>query len=774
MNEQTLRATFGGLLHDVGKLVYRAGEDARDHSASGYALLCGLLPGEQWRGTLDCVRYHHARALRQARVEPQSLAYIACIADNIAAAADRREIEGGSERVRFNRAQPLLSVFTHLNGEHEGLALEPSLHDGRLRLPGRASPVSAGEYAALLRVLRQGLGDVALSAEWVDSLLCLLESCTANVPSSTFTGESPDISLYDHLKITAAVSACISEYLLGQGETDYRARLLEHEAAFRAEPAFLMVTADLSGIQKFIYTVATSGAQRSLRSRSFFLEVLMEHYVDELLCTCGLSRANLIYSGGGHCYLLLPNTKAARDSAQAVNDRMNDWLIDQFGVRLFMAQGMTACSANELTNTPAEKAPYKEIFARLSSAVSQSKMRRVRAGQLRRLNSEAAGLDGRECTVCGSTDVLREGRCRWCARFEDISVRIQDESRVAYYVTGNSSGHWDVPLPVKEGEVYLSLMDERTARERLRTDTAVRRVYTKNRAFTGLRYSTRLDVCDYYASNQNEELANASAGISRLAVCRMDVDNLGHAFVAGFERRNQTASQERYRFVTLSRTAALSRQLSLFFKRHMREILTDGEPLQVSVVYSGGDDVFLLGAWNHVIDAALRIWQRFAGFTGGALTLSAGIALFDARYPIRLAAEETAVLEQRAKSEPGKDAVSLFDARQRHTYPWRVFANRVIDEKLNELTAFFSGQDERGMAFLYQMTNLLRAAEGDKLNLARYAYLLARLQPSRRSPSFALYERFSRQMYAWACSAEDRTQLITAIYLYVYMNRKAE
>ena len=774
MNEQTLRATFGGLLHDVGKLVYRAGEDARDHSASGYALLSGLLPGEQWRGTLDCVRYHHARTLRQARVEPQSLAYIACIADNIAAAADRREIEGGSEGVRFNRAQPLLSVFTHLNGEHEGLALEPSLHDGRLRLPGRASPVSAGEYAALLRVLRQGLGDVALSAEWVDSLLCLLESCTANVPSSTCTGESPDISLYDHLKITAALGACISEYLLEQGETDYRSRLLAHEADFRAEPAFLMVTADLSGIQKFIYTVATSGAQRSLRSRSFFLEVLMEHYVDELLCACGLSRANLIYSGGGHCYLLLPNTKAARDSAQAVNDRMNDWLIDQFGVRLFMAQGMTACSANELTNTPAEEAPYKEIFARLSSAVSQSKMRRVRAGQLRRLNSEAAGLDGRECTVCGSTDVLREGRCSWCARFEDISVRIQDESRVAYYVTGNSSGHWDVPLPVKEGEVYLSLMDERTARERLRTDTAVRRVYTKNHAFTGLRYSTRLDVCDYYASNQNEELANASAGISRLAVCRMDVDNLGHAFVAGFERRNQTASQERYRFVTLSRTAALSRQLSLFFKRYMREILTDGEPLQVSVVYSGGDDVFLLGAWNHVIDAALRIWQRFAGFTGGALTLSAGIALFDARYPIRLAAEETAVLEQRAKSEPGKDAVSLFDARQRHTYPWRVFANRVIDEKLNELTAFFSGQDERGMAFLYQMTNLLRAAEGDKLNLARYAYLLARLQPSRRSPSFALYERFSRQMYAWACSAEDRAQLITAIYLYVYMNRKAE
>lgn len=772
MNPQTLRATFGGLLHDVGKLVYRAGEDARDHATSGDAMLRGLLPGKEWSGTLDCVRYHHAKALRQARMEKDSLAYVACIADNIAAAADRREVEG--ESPRFNRAQPLLSVFTHLNGEHNGLALEPSVNDGRLRLPERACPVTAGEYAALLHILRRGLHDMELSADWLDSLLCLLESCTANVPSSTYTGESPDISLYDHLKMTAAISACVSEYLLDAGETDYKARLFNHEADFRMEPAFLMLTADLSGIQRFIYTVATKGAQRSLRSRSFFLEVLMEHYVDEVLGACGLSRANLIYSGGGHCYLLLPNTKAVRDSARAVNDRMNDWLIGQFGSRLFMAQGMTACSANELTNTPAEEAPYKAIFARLSTAVSLSKLRRYSAGQLRQLNAQTAGLDGRECTVCGSTDVLREGRCAWCARFEDLSVRIQDESRVAYYVTGDASGHWDLPLPTLEGEVYLTLTDEKTARGRLGVDKVVRRVYTKNHAFTGMKYSTRLDVCDYFASNQNEELARASSGISRLAVCRMDVDNLGHAFVAGFERAQEMRPEERYRFVTLSRTAALSRQLSLFFKRYMRQILTEGNALQVSVVYSGGDDVFLLGAWNDVIEAALRIRDRFAGFTAGALTLSAGIALFNARYPIRLAAEETAVLEQRAKNEPSKNAVSLFDAEQKHTYPWDVFAGQVMEEKLKVLSDFFGGQDERGMAFLYQMTQLLRAAQEDKLNLARYAYLLARLQPGKSSPSYALYNRFSSQMYAWACREADRTQLITAIYLYVYMNRKVE
>ena len=73
-----------------------------------------------------------------------------------------------------------------------------------------------------------------------------------------------------------------------------------------------------------------------------------------------------------------------------------------------------------------------------------------------------------------------------------------------------------------------------------------------------------------------------------------------------------------------------------------------------------------------------------------------------------------------------------------------------------------------------ELPELLRQAENDKLNLARYAYLLARLQPKRSSGSYALYNEFSKQMYAWACTGTDRLQLVTAIYLYVYMNRKAD
>lgn len=103
----------------------------------------------------------------------------------------------------------------------------------------------------------------------------------------------------------------------------------------------------------------------------------------------------------------------------------------------------------------------------------------------------------------------------------------------------------------------------------------------------------------------------------RIAVCRMDVDNLGHAFISGFEQENEKDPVKRMHYVTLSRTSAFSRQMSLFFKCYINGIL---EGLHVSIVYAGGDDVFLVGAWNDVLEAAQRIQRNFTAFSCGALT----------------------------------------------------------------------------------------------------------------------------------------------------------
>ena len=82
------------------------------------------------------------------------------------------------------------------------------------------------------------------------------------------------------------------------------------------------------------------------------------------------------------------------------------------------------------------------------------------------------------------------------------------------------------------------------------------RSYTKNRLVRTLSPSINLFVGDYAASNRIEDLADQSEGIRRVAICRMDVDNLGQAFLAGFEQPDQTDPVQRMKYVNLFRAAA--------------------------------------------------------------------------------------------------------------------------------------------------------------------------------------------------------------------------
>ena len=208
-----MRVSFGCLLHDIGKPVLRAGGQTGDHSSLGYAYLKKLWQDD--RDILDCVRLHHAAALRAAQPADSSIAWIACIADNISAAADRRSID--TEETGFRRYLPLVPVFSHMNGEHPGKAVSPALQTGALHLPlENLDALTAAQYQAAVDALAPRLAELSRTEQWLNSLLCLLESYLSAFPSSTNTAESPDISLFDHLKTTAAIGVCISEYLAEQ------------------------------------------------------------------------------------------------------------------------------------------------------------------------------------------------------------------------------------------------------------------------------------------------------------------------------------------------------------------------------------------------------------------------------------------------------------------------------------------------------------------------------------------------------------------------------
>lgn len=363
MTDRELELVIGALLHDVGKVVFRTGDDRRKHSESGYDFL-KTEAGLDRQSVLECVRYHHSDALGKAKLEKDALAYIVYMADNIAAAADRREKP--EEESGFDLHTPLQPVFNILNGNQKTMYYSPFLlnMESEINYPiEQKKTFGESEYQAIENNLVDCLKGIEWNEAYLNSLLEVLEGNFSYIPSSTSKKELPDISLFDHLKLTAAIASCILQQLESEEETDYSKCLWKNGKDYYRKPAFLLASMDVSGIQKFLYTISSENGLRMLRARSFYLEILVEHVIDLLLERERLSRANLIYSGGGHCYLLLPNTERSKSVFEKLIEEVNAWFLENFQTQLFIAGAYVPCSSDDLCNEP--KGSYEQLYRSL-------------------------------------------------------------------------------------------------------------------------------------------------------------------------------------------------------------------------------------------------------------------------------------------------------------------------------------------------------------------------------------------------------------------------
>ena len=125
---------------------------------------------------------------------------------------------------------------------------------------------------------------------------------------------------------------------------------------------------------------------------------MMEHLLDELLEKLDLSRANRIYSGGGHCYLLLPNTRRCRQAFDQFLAETNQWMMEQFQTDLYTAGAYEPCSPDDLRNQP--EGSYEQMFWNLSAKLSARKRNRYAPEQILWLNRRENRDYTRECAVC--------------------------------------------------------------------------------------------------------------------------------------------------------------------------------------------------------------------------------------------------------------------------------------------------------------------------------------------------------------------------------------
>ena len=398
----------GALLHDIGKVVYRANQGTDAHSKRGAAFIEPYFSDMGLKQSIThCLKYHHGKELSVAQLKNDDYAYIVYEADNIAAAVDRRDLDEGesSSTQKFDKELPLQSIFRVFGGKTSTLPLQYYLRgidvSGHFNYPESDKTIraSSDKYKALYDVLVQNFQQQPIDKMSVNELLRIYEDTVSYIPSSTATDQANDISLYMHSKITAAVAHSMVHYFEEQGITDYKEYCYQNSKKFRNMPAFKLISGDISGIQNFIYTIPSKGALKSLRGRSFYLEILMEQIVDELLDALQLTRGNLIYNGGGHFYILAPNTTKTSTAIETMEKSINEWFLTVFGTKLYLALGSATATADELIQS------QRTLFRKVSQSVGEAKSKRYSEQHLTDLfnpnSTYNTVLHGeRECSIC--------------------------------------------------------------------------------------------------------------------------------------------------------------------------------------------------------------------------------------------------------------------------------------------------------------------------------------------------------------------------------------
>ncbi len=175
---------------------------------------------------------------------------------------------------------------------------------------------------------------------YIENLLPILNRFTSTVPSSTI--HLPDVSLFDHLKSVAAFAGCLFEYIK-ENETS-SIQLTDGNSPIA------LLGGDLSGIQQYIYNIASSEAAKNLKGRSFYLQMLIKNIVIKLLDALALSSVHIVYASGGGFYLLVPNLEKTNGKIEHIKNEIAEKIFSEHRTKLFLAIAFEKVTVSQLMN----------------------------------------------------------------------------------------------------------------------------------------------------------------------------------------------------------------------------------------------------------------------------------------------------------------------------------------------------------------------------------------------------------------------------------------
>ncbi|RLB27944.1 MAG: type III-A CRISPR-associated protein Cas10/Csm1, partial [Deltaproteobacteria bacterium] len=519
------------------------------------------------------------------------------------------------------------------------------------------------------------------------------------------------VSLYDHCRATAALATAL--YLYHKENNSLNEDSIKNDDTEK----FLIVSGDLYGIQDFIfkgYGDTRKHRSKLLRGRSLYVSLLSELAADIICRKIGLHRMSSLLNAAGKFLIIAPNTEKAQDAVNEVDCHINDWL---YGITL----GEAAIGITSLTATPRDfvEKHFQKLWDRISFQIEKKKFSKLDLDRhggavqhyLERFNND---LRSPVCPICGkrpSSDMVEGSSyigqetmsaCKLCrdqiflgtqivknnniavlskdAKCGPLSSRLVEPIYGIYQIVfldgghesmaqrGELLGYWDIQpwaresmasratLKMINGYVPVYTQEDEHDERILYSEKSERK---KLEAIEQIKPGDPKPFTHIAAKALNvREDSKTYAGVDALGVLKADVDNLGLIMSCGLK-------PERF---TISRIATLSRQLNTFFACYLPSKLKgDARYKEVYTVFGGGDDLFLIGPWNVMLNLGLELSKDFKRYCCGnpELHLSAGIIYCKLNTPLdTMATQAEEALELSKGGE--KDRVTVFG----ETVPW--------------------------------------------------------------------------------------------------------
>lgn len=463
-----------------------------------------------------------------------------------------------------------------------------------------------------------------------EHLLHLLEKYLWCIPTLDID-KNHDVSMYEHAKNAAAIGLCIYDQYQSGDLTDGD---LDNIEGIETDQ-FILINGDISGIQNFIMTVSSKGAAKSLKAHSIYLTILTDIIVRYILDNLDLKTANLLYSGGGSFFILAPK------SAEYKMDKLKKEITRKI---LKAHSGTIFYGIDYISLSPKDFIDFPKVWQRAVEKVNQQKYQKW--NELDDENKydlifgpfDEGTEEGEHCKLCGTGDKdsieikteidgIDLGVCGLCHSFGTITFKLRNEK----YFRIEDCIIEELDKPQKYEDIFSSFgyivdFEKENGFKKgsyyLLNDTNF--LDEKCEGFKFGVYSLPRANDEWISFDQLAEQGEGDK--NSLGILKLDVDNLGSIFGFGLAENK-----------TVSKITTLSRMISLFFEGYINQIVKDMDiEKSIYVVYSGGDDTFLLGTWDKVLDLASELRKRFGDYVcnNEKITFSAGIGIFDRKYPI--------------------------------------------------------------------------------------------------------------------------------------------